>query len=66
MFTFIVSILLLILGYFTYGKFVEKIFGARDNEQDTPSHTENDGVDFVPLKKQKQVSFDPISPSISC
>ncbi|ADF54678.1 carbon starvation CstA family protein [Zunongwangia profunda] len=53
MFTFIVSILLLILGYFTYGKFVEKIFGARDNEQDTPSHTENDGVDFIPLKKQK-------------
>ncbi|MFD2825466.1 carbon starvation protein A [Leeuwenhoekiella polynyae] len=53
MFTFIASILLLILGYFTYGKFVEKVFGVRDIEENTPSHTENDGVDFIPLKKQK-------------
>ena len=28
MISFIISIVVLILGYFTYGKFVEKIFGV--------------------------------------
>ncbi len=35
MITFILSILLLIVGYFTYGKFVERVFVA-DRKRQTP------------------------------
>lgn len=48
MITFIASIVILILGYFIYGKFVEKIFGA-DQKRATPATTMQDGVDYVPL-----------------
>lgn len=48
MFSLLASIALLILGYFTYGKFVEKVFHPDDRL--TPAFTDNDGVDFVPLK----------------
>ena len=49
MITFVASILLLIAGYFVYGKVVEKAFGISDKNQ-TPAITHNDGVDYVPLK----------------
>ncbi len=52
MITFFVSIVLLIVAYFTYGKFVEKTFGV-DHERKTPAIANQDGVDFVPMKKQK-------------
>lgn len=45
---FIVSTLLLILGYFIYGTVVEKVFGATENRR-TPAVKYNDGLDFVPL-----------------
>lgn len=48
MFTFLLSIVALILGYFFYGKLVEKIFGIDVNRK-TPAETMTDGVDFVPL-----------------
>ncbi|OFX38375.1 MAG: carbon starvation protein CstA [Bacteroidetes bacterium GWA2_32_17] len=48
MFTFLLSILALLLGYFFYGKLVEKIFGIDVNRK-TPAETMTDGVDFVPL-----------------
>lgn len=48
MFSLLASIALLIVGYFTYGKLTEKLFGPDDRK--TPAYTENDGVDFVPLK----------------
>lgn len=51
MISLIVSIILLVVGYFTYGKFVEFIFHP-DNRK-TPAYTQNDGVDFVPLKLWK-------------
>ena len=51
MFSLLASIALLILGYFTYGKFVEKVFHPDDRV--TPAFTDNDGVDFVPLKLWK-------------
>ena len=53
MITFISSLLLLVIGYFTYGKLIERVFGAKESNRPTPSHTENDGVDFIPLNKQK-------------
>jgi len=49
MFTLILCIVILILGYFFYGKFVEKTFGP--DERLTPAIAKNDGVDNVPLGK---------------
>ncbi len=48
MITFIVSIAALILGYFTYGLFVERIFGA-DSSKQTPAYTMQDGIDYIPM-----------------
>ena len=52
MITFLVSIVLLIVAYFTYGKYVEKVFGVKA-ERKTPAYTLADGVDFVPMSKNK-------------
>lgn len=48
MISFIVSIIVLIIGYFLYGKFVEKIFVV-DAKRETPAVRLRDDVDFVPL-----------------
>ncbi|MGB5820660.1 MAG: carbon starvation CstA family protein [Saonia sp.] len=48
MISFVGSIIILIIGYFLYGKFVEKIFGV-DTERETPAVRLRDDVDFVPL-----------------
>lgn len=48
MITFIVSILLLIVGYIVYGKVVERIFGI-DDKKPTPAYTSNDGLDYMPM-----------------
>ena len=48
MYSFLISIAVLIVGYFFYGKFIEKIFGA-DEGMATPSKRLEDGVDYVPL-----------------
>ncbi len=48
MVTFIISILILILGYLFYSKFVEKIAGA-DPGRETPAVRLRDGVDYVPM-----------------
>jgi carbon starvation protein CstA len=49
MITFIISIGLLIAGYFIYGKIIEKIFGI-DSQRITSAISKQDGVDYVPLK----------------
>jgi carbon starvation protein CstA len=48
MITFLASIALLIVGYFTYGKLIEKIFGVKDARQ-TPAYSMKDGVDYIPM-----------------
>lgn len=48
MISFTVCLILLILGYVIYGKFVEKVFGIDVNRL-TPAYTHQDGVDFIPL-----------------
>ena len=48
MFSFIIAIAALILGYLLYGRFVEKVFGP-DPSRPTPATTKADGVDFVPM-----------------
>ncbi len=52
MISFLLSIVVLILGYFLYGKFIEKIFGI-DPERETPAIRLRDDVDFVPLPTWK-------------
>lgn len=49
MITFIVSISLLVLGYFIYGRVAERVFGM-DAGRMTPAYARTDGVDFVPMK----------------
>lgn len=48
MISFFVSLLILVVGYFVYGKVTERIFGP--DERDTPCVTHPDGVDYVPIK----------------
>ncbi|MBR3075764.1 MAG: carbon starvation protein A [Bacteroidales bacterium] len=52
MFSFIISIAALFLGYFLYGRFVEKVFGV-DPSRVTPAISKADGVDFVPMPNWK-------------
>ena len=51
MISFILCLLLLIAGYFTYGKIVDKTFGPDDRE--TPAVRINDGVDYVVMPQWK-------------
>ncbi|WP_170008141.1 carbon starvation CstA family protein [Bacillus fonticola] len=52
MYTFIASIALLIVGYFTYGKFVEKVFGVREARA-TPAYTHKDDIDYLPMNTKR-------------
>ena len=52
MITFFSSIIILILGYFLYGRFVERTFGIDDSLQ-TPALALEDGVDYVPMNWKK-------------
>jgi len=52
MISFTLALVLLIAGYFIYGKFVSRIFGEEPARQ-TPVHTMADGVDYVPLPTWK-------------
>ena len=48
MVTFLVCFLLLLIGFFTYSKIVERVFCVDDRA--TPATVHPDGVDFVPMK----------------
>ncbi|MGD6796138.1 carbon starvation CstA family protein [Metabacillus indicus] len=52
MYTFLAGVVLLIVGYFTYGKFVEKVFGVNEGRT-TPAYTHQDGVDYLPMNMKK-------------
>ena len=52
MITFSIALILLVVGYFTYGKFIEKLLGP-DPARKTPAVTMTDGVDYVPLPTWK-------------
>ncbi len=49
---FIIGIIVLIVGYFVYGKIVDRTFGA-DDSRETPAIRLEDGVDFVPMSWPK-------------
>ncbi|MCL6220554.1 carbon starvation protein A [Zunongwangia pacifica] len=45
----IISVIILITAYYTYGKYVSKKLGV-NNANTTPSNTLEDGIDYVPTK----------------
>ena len=51
MVTFLLGIFILIIGYLTYSKYVEKVITPDDRK--TPAFEQNDGVDFVPMSKNR-------------
>jgi carbon starvation protein CstA len=51
MISLILSFLVLIIGFVTYGRLVEKVFSP--DKRQTPAYTMTDGVDYVPLKTGK-------------
>ncbi len=52
MISFITTIIILILGFIFYGRFVERFFGA-DDSRPTPAIEMADGVDFTPMPTWK-------------
>ena len=47
MISFFIALVALVIGYFVYGKFVERVFGPTD--QPTPAYSKQDGVDYIPM-----------------
>ena len=52
MVTFSLALVILVMGYFIYGAFVEKVFGSDANRK-TPCYTHQDGVDYIPMPTWK-------------
>lgn len=52
MITFLISITLLVAAYFTYGKFIDRFFGA-DPKSETPAISMADGVDYQVIRPWK-------------
>lgn len=52
MYSLIISVLALLLGYMLYGRFVEKVF-VPNPERTTPALSHNDGIDYVPMPTWK-------------
>ena len=48
MFTFIISVIVLLLGYFFYSRIIEHIAGI-DPYRETPAYNMKDGVDYMPM-----------------
>ena len=51
MITFLLAMVVLVIGFLTYGKVVDKVFGPDDRI--TPAVELNDGVDYVPMSNKK-------------
>lgn len=51
MISFTICLILLIVGYFTYGRYIDHLFGPTTRK--TPALTNPDGVDYIPLPTWK-------------
>lgn len=51
MITFTIALVVLILGYWLYGSYINRVFGPDDRQ--TPALTKADGVDYIPLPNWK-------------
>lgn len=52
MITFLLCLTALVVAYFTYGRYLEKVCGV-DGKNPVPSQTMYDGVDYVPMPQWK-------------
>lgn len=52
MYTFLGGLIILLLGYIFYSKYIEKEFGA-NAENKTPAYVSEDGVDYIPMPSWK-------------
>ncbi len=52
MYSFLIAIATLILGYVIYGRFIDKVFGV-DSSRVTPAFTKRDNIDYVPMPSWK-------------
>lgn len=52
MVTFCIALACLVLGYFIYGSFVERVFGISPDRK-TPCYTRPDGTDYIPMPTWK-------------
>jgi len=48
MISFIIALVVLVAGYFLYGKYVSRVFGIKTDKQ-TPAISNPDGIDYVPM-----------------
>ena len=44
----IISVAILVIGYIFYGRYLCKKWGVGENDQPTPAHAMEDGIDYVP------------------
>ena len=51
MITFLIGLLILIIGYVFYSRYIDKVFAPDDRK--TPASELNDGVDYVPMGKNR-------------
>ena len=51
MFSFVICLLALVVGYMTYGKFIERVFSPDDRT--TPAVAKADGVDYIVMPNWK-------------
>ena len=52
MVTFVIALIVLVLGYVFYGKFIERLFGA-DPDREVPALSMADGVDYIAMPTWK-------------
>lgn len=52
MVTFSIALIVLVLGYVIYGRYISRMFGA-DEKRQTPAVTKNDGVDYIVMPTWK-------------
>lgn len=52
MYSFLISLILLIVGYFVYGRFISRVFQP-DAQRKTPCYLLQDGVDYIPMPTWK-------------
>lgn len=52
MIQFVIGIIILVVGYFTYGKVVDNHFGA-DPSIETPAYRLEDGIDYMPMSRPR-------------
>lgn len=57
MITFLLGVAALLIGYFIYGKIVEKNFTPDENRV-TPAERLRDGLDFVPMSRSKNLIIE--------